>query len=57
MRNGASQVWAATHSMAQRSAGDVGRGDVGCRKDRLRKMWVSTYGEAGWKNAVDGLVK
>jgi len=57
VRNVASQVWAATQSMAQRSAGDVGRYDVGCRKDRLRKMWVSTYGEAGWKNAVDGLVK
>lgn len=42
MRNGASQVWAATQSMAQSSDGDVGRGDVGCRKDRLRKMWVST---------------
>lgn len=57
MRNCVSQVWAATQSIAQSRAGDVGRGDVGCRKLRLRKMWVSTYGDAGWKNVVDGLVK
>jgi len=57
LRNGASQVCAATHSMAHSSAGDVGRGLVGCNTDCLRKMWVNTYGEAGWKRAVVGLVK
>ena len=42
VRNDATHVCEATQSMAQRRAGDVDRGDVGCRMDRLRKMWVRT---------------
>jgi hypothetical protein len=29
----------------------------GWRNERFRKIWVRTYGEAGWKNAVVGFVK
>ncbi len=36
VRNGASLVWAATHSMLERSAGWHWRGLLGCRNDRLR---------------------